>query len=147
MIRQDTNNTCRNNRPPSRRGFVLIGVVVVLAISLTLFGVWAQAAVRQHGRLRSQQLRLQAVRLAESGLARAMARRGADAQYTGETWSVPAPDLGTAYAAEVRIRIAPTREATALRFEATAEVPADSPRRAKITRRIEIPGPMLGGQL
>ena len=129
----------RGRHASRRAGFVIVVVVVLFAVSLALFGIWAQAAIGQHRRLRNEQLRLQAVRLAEAGVSRALARRAADPQYMKETWSVPASALGGPRAAEVRIRIEPTADDAALRVEATAEYPAGATRRAQITRRIEIP--------
>src|SRR5687768_5893813 len=89
------------------RGFVLVAVLVVFAISLTLFGVWARRAVGQHRRSRVEQVRLQAIRLAESGVRRAIVRQSADRNYKGEKWSVPPGVLDKARGAEVRIRVAP----------------------------------------
>ncbi len=124
-----------------RRGIALVAVIVLFAVSVTLFGLWAKAGVRERHRLASQQLRLQAERLAEAGVRRAMARRAADPQYQEETWSVPAESLEKKHAAEVRIRVLPTPDAAAVRYEATAVFPVGAVRHAEITKRIEIPNP------
>jgi hypothetical protein len=124
-----------------RHGVAIISVVVLFSISVTLFGVWAQMAIREHRRLESQHKQLQSLRLAEAGLRRAVARRAADPQYNAETWSVPAEQLGGAHAAEVRIRISQTADASALHYEATATFPVDAHRRAQVTKRIDIPAP------
>ena len=50
---------------------MLVTVIVVLSISLTLFGIWARAVLRERTRLASQQFQLQAARLAEAGVHRA----------------------------------------------------------------------------
>jgi Tfp pilus assembly protein PilX len=123
------------------RGFVLVAVLVVFAISLTLFGVWARGAVGQHRRSRVEQVRLQAVRLAESGVRRAIARKSADGNYKEEKWPVPAGMLDNSRAAEVRIRVEPTGDNSKLRIAATAEFPLGAVQRAQITRQIEIPRP------
>lgn len=130
----------------SRHGIVLIAVVALLAISLTLFGIWAQAAVRHQQRIRNQQYRVQAVRLAEAGVRRAVARRLADPQYETEVWRVPAEMLDKSHAAEVRIRVAAGGAAGTLQYEATAEFPAGAVRRAQITRRIETINPVTEDQ-
>jgi len=142
----ETHHTELRRRPLAgqRTGFVLVAVVVVFTIGLALFGVWAQAAVAQHRQLRNEQLRLQAVRLAEAGVGRALARRVADPQYVEETWSVPANVLDGNRAAEVRIRIEPAPDASAWRVEATAEFPAGALRRAKITKQVYIPKSTFG---
>ena len=126
------------------RGFVLVTVLVVFAISLTLFGVWARRAVGQHRRSRVEQVRLQAVRLAESGVRRAIARQAADRNYKEEQWSVPAGVLDNVRAAEVRIRVEPTGDNSKLRIAATAAFPLGVVQRAQITRKIEIPNPEPG---
>jgi Tfp pilus assembly protein PilX len=125
-------------------GFVLVAVLVVFVISLTLFGVWARWAVGQHRRSRVEQVRLQAVRLAESGVRRALARQAIDDNYAEEKWAVPAGVLDKARAAEVRIRVEPTVDNARLRFTATAEFPLGVVQRAQITRQIEIPRPEPG---
>jgi hypothetical protein len=136
----------RNRIAASRRGIVLIAVVSLFAISLTLFGVWAKAAVEQQARFHSQQYRVQAVRLAEAGVRRAVARRLADPQYENETWQIPAEMLDTSYAAKVQIRVAKGGAARALLYQATAEYPAGVARRAQITRRIETLNPATGDE-
>jgi hypothetical protein len=122
----------------------MVAVIVVFAISMALFGLWAQSAVREHRRLAGHELRVQAGRLAEAGLQRAIARRAANAQYDGETWSIPAAVLGGAHAAEVRIRIAPAADAGRLRVEAVAEFPVGAVQRAQVTKHIDIPNQSSG---
>jgi hypothetical protein len=68
----------------------MVAVIVAFVISTALFGVWARLAVRAHRRLGDLELRMQAVRLAEAGIRRAIARRGADPRYDEEAWSVSA---------------------------------------------------------
>jgi Tfp pilus assembly protein PilX len=128
-------------RRTKSRGFVLVAVLAVLAISLTLFGIWARGAVGQHRRSRIEQTRMQAVRLAEAGIRRALAMRVSDSSYNEETWTVPADVLDGEHAAEVRIRVAPKADNSWLHFSATAEFPLGVVHRAQITRRVEIPNP------
>jgi Tfp pilus assembly protein PilX len=122
-------------------GFVLVAVLVVFVVSLTLFGVWARRAVGQHRRSRVEQVRLQAVRLAESGVRRALARQSVDLNYAQEKWAVPAGVLDKERPAEVRIRVEPAADNGKLRFTATAEFPAGIMQRAQVTRQIEITSP------
>ncbi len=129
-----------------RRGFALVSVLVLLVISVTLFGLWARTAVREHQQMASRELRLQADRLAAAGLRRALARRAADPAYRTETWSVPADALGGRHAAEVQLRVGPADDAAALRYEATAVLPVGAPRRVQITKRMEIPNPPSGDE-
>jgi Tfp pilus assembly protein PilX len=132
----------QRNRRAQPDGFVIIAVIVVFAISTTLFGVWASVAVRSHRQFANRQLRVQAVRLAEAGVRRAIARRQANPRYDNEVWSIAAADLGQGQAAEVRIGITPAADAARLNVEATAEFPVGAVRRATITKQVEIPNPI-----
>lgn len=127
------------------RGVVLVTVITVSAICLTLFGLWAQDAMRQHRRWQLLQLRPQAVRLAEAGVRRAIARLAADPTYKQETWRLTAGELRLNRAAEVHISVRPNGNKTDLVvIEATAEYPAGAVRRAQVTRRSEISGSSKG---
>lgn len=136
----------RTRRHAPHRGVVLIIVIVTTSISLVLFGMWAQNMVKEHRRFANQQYRLQATRLAEAGIRRAMARKLVDPQFQEETWSVPAESLGGTHAANVQIRAVPGDNATTVRYEATAQFPADAVRRAQITKEIEVPIPPSGNE-
>jgi Tfp pilus assembly protein PilX len=124
-----------------KRGVVLIAVLVLFAVSLTLFGLWSQAVIREHGRLATQQFRVQAVRLAEAGLERAVSIRATDAKYADDVWSVPAAQLDKTHAAQVRIHVTPASDAGGIRYEATAEFPVGVPRRVQVTKSVTIPNP------
>ena len=126
------------------RGFVLVAVIVVLALAMALFGLWAQAAIREHRWLDGEALRLEAGRLAESGVARGIARRAVDPDYASETWQVPAAELNGHHAAKVQIRITPAD--AALRVAVTADFPAGAVRRARVTKQVEIPNPAPGDE-
>jgi hypothetical protein len=121
------------------RGVALVAVLVVFGVSLLLFGLWSRSITRDHRSLTTQQFRIQADRLAEAGLERAIAARTANANYTDEVWSVPAAQLNNKHAAQVRIRVAPGSTAGHIRYEATAEFPAGAVHRAQITKSAEIP--------
>jgi hypothetical protein len=125
----------------SRPGIVLVAVIAVFAISLMLFGLWARAAVQQQQQMRSQQYRAQAVRLAEAGVRRAIARRAADAQYTEELWPVPADMLDQIHSAQVQIKVIVAEDADTIDYKATAEFPAGAVRHAQVTRHMETSRP------
>jgi type II secretory pathway component PulK len=131
-------------RAKDKRGFVLVTVVAIMAMSMALFGLWARAVVIEHRRLDVQQFRMQAVRLAEAGLRRAAALRAVNPQYVSETWRVSATELDQLHDAEVSIRVIPAAEGQNLAIESTAQFPASADRRAQSTKRIEIPNPHPG---
>jgi Tfp pilus assembly protein PilX len=128
-----------NCKATRKRGIVLVAVLVLVSVSLTLFGLWSQAVIRQHRITANQQFRLQAVQLAEAGLGRAVLLRAGDAKYADEVWSVPAAELDATHAGQVRIRVTPTSNARGVRYEATAEFPVGALHRAQITKSVEIP--------
>jgi Tfp pilus assembly protein PilX len=128
-------------RANRKRGVVLIAVLVLFAVSLTLFGLWSQSVIREHSRLATQQFRVQAGRLAEAGLQRAVSRRATDTKYADEVWTVAATELDKTHTAQVRIHVTPASDTSGIRYEATAEFPVGVPRRVQITKSVIIPNP------
>lgn len=124
-----------NNRR-TRPGFVLVTVIVVIVLALTLFGVWAKSAISQRRGLDGIAARMQAERLAESGVARAIERLAAAPDYTGETWSIPADELQRRDSAEVRIQVRTSGDE--VRISATADFPAGDARRARVTKQVDV---------
>lgn len=130
----------------SRRGMVLVIVIVTMSICVVLFGLWARNLVSEQRRSVNQQYQMQAARLAEAGLRRVIARRRANPEFQDETWSVSAASLGGRHAATVQLRAVPTGGTTAIRYEATARYPADAIRRAQVTKHVEVPAPTAEGE-
>lgn len=128
--------TLRNRR---RHGIVIVAVVVLLAVAMTLFGIWAKSALRGQRLLRQRALDVQARRLAEAGIWRVAAQLSRDAKFSGETWSVPAESLGGPYAASVEIRVEPADDHANALVRATAEHPAGAVHRARHTLSRTVP--------
>jgi hypothetical protein len=143
MNRRLTRPSCHSRF--DRRGAVLVAVIVAVTISLALFTLWAQSIVRDKVQMANQQLRMQAVRLAEAGIQRARARRNVDPEYVGETWTVAPEELGGNRGAMVRILVSTEPQAAVTHIAVTAEYPVGSIRRAQITKRIEVPTKANGG--
>lgn len=88
----------------SRRGGALVIALVLLTVA-SLLGVVVVRSVIAHARqLQRTPWRLQAEALAEAGLNRAAVQLRASPDYAGETWQIPAADLGEHFAARVDIR-------------------------------------------
>jgi hypothetical protein len=102
--------------------------------------------VQEHRRFAERQYRVQATRLAEAGLQRALARRTADAAFNSETWNVPAESFGGSQAGVVQIRVVTESAAGKQRYEATAQFPAGAVRRAQITKRFEVSAASTEGE-
>jgi hypothetical protein len=130
--------TIRRVRP----GFVLVAIVVMITLAMGLYGLWAKAAIAQHRSLDGEALRMQAERLAESGVARAIDRHAADPDYSGETWSIRVEELYGRGPAEVRIRVQTTGDE--YHVSVTADFPAGTVRRARVTKDIDIISPTPG---
>lgn len=98
---------CRGGgaRPCSRRrGGALIIALVLLTVA-SLLGVVVVRSVIAHARqLQRTPWRMQAEALVEAGLNRAAVQLATAPNYPGETWLIPAADLGDRFAARVEIR-------------------------------------------
>ena len=119
-------------RAPRRRGALMAAVLVLLLVSSMLILAWAKSVATTHRQMRVQQWRVQADLLAESALERAAAMLRRDAAYNGETWQVPAADLGGTYSGEAIITVdAPEGEPNSRNVRVQAFFPADSDQRAQ----------------
>lgn len=113
-----------STRSPSRRGSILLIAMVCLLVMMTMFGALLQMAHASRQQVRRDVLRSQARWLAESGASRAAAALRNDARYTGETWNVPASDLGGHQGARVTIVV---RNEAGRAIDVVAEYPVDDP--------------------
>jgi len=95
-----------------RGGAVLVIAIACIAVASVIFLAILKTAVAERGAMRTLQWREQAGWLVESGLERAAARLTADPAYPGETWKIPAGQLGLGQvdAAVVRIAVEPVGE-------------------------------------
>jgi type II secretory pathway component PulK len=121
------------NTTPTRRGMVLVLVLVCLAVAASLVIVATRRAVTADRGAQTEVENLQAVWLAESGLERASARLAADSAYTGETWSIPAAELDGRHAGKVVTTVRPTPDKPQRR---TVRVEADFPDHPQFRVRI-----------
>jgi len=88
-----------------RRGAVLVMVLVCMMVALVILTSLVKLAAAGRRMTDRQAWQVQASWLAESGLERAAWRLAADADYTGETWTLSADQLAAADAAVVRIEV------------------------------------------
>lgn len=122
----------------TRRGIALAPALVCLVLVGLLCAAVLRTAHIQRGLVASEEHRLQAEWLAESGLARAAARLGTDPDYTGETWEVAAKALGGNDAGVVRIAVKPMeKSAGRRRVRVEADYPrGEAPRRARHSKQL-----------
>lgn len=130
------------HRRRARRGLVsAVALVTLLVVGLIGFAL-LRVAVARRGAVRAEERRLQASALAESALDRAAARLAADPAYAGETWEIPAGDLGGRGTARVVIRVGPAADAPGRLISVQADYPADSTLRARRSRSLVVAAPM-----
>ncbi len=135
-----------------RRGVTLVAVLLCLFIVMLLGAALLKIALAQRGINRDLERSMQAEWLVESGLERALARITADRDYTGETWSISATDLGLSEeglpgnsaqkpltAGVVTIVVdRPAAETNRRRIRVQADYPRDEPRRSRHSQEISL---------
>ena len=124
LIRQDTGPASSGSAP--RRAAVTVLVLVCLVVIALIGGTLLRTGLAQRRRIRAEERRLQAGWLAEAGLERAAARLDEDPAYRGETWEVPAAELGGPWPATVTIAVEPVAARPGRR---SVRVQADYPNR------------------
>jgi Tfp pilus assembly protein PilX len=87
---------------------VTVAVLVCLVVAAMIGGALLRTGLVQRRRIQMEERRLQALWLAESGLERAAARLADAHDYRGETWEVPAADLGGPWPGTVTIAVETT---------------------------------------
>jgi hypothetical protein len=110
-----------------RRGAILAVALATLLVVMLLAGVVLRSYLHAHRQLRHEQDQLQAEWLAESALARAIARHKQDAAYAGEIWQIELPrSAGQPAPGVAKIKIIPpAAPAMELKIEIEAQFPAD----------------------
>lgn len=97
-------------RSKHRRGSVMVVVIVALMVVLALGAALVRAGMMQSRQQLLEERREQAAWLAESGFERAYAGLKTSPEYRGETWKIPASELGDRAAGLVEISVAAVPE-------------------------------------
>jgi type II secretory pathway pseudopilin PulG len=132
---------------PRRRGLTAVAVLVCLIVIAIISGALLKVGIAHRDQVRSQEHKLQAEWLAQSGIDRALARLAAKPDYTGETWELATGDLDlpaasspqTAPAAVVVIKVERPpgpRGSEARLIKVQADYPPDLPRRVRHSLQI-----------
>ena len=120
------------SKRPARRGLALVPALVCLLLVTMLCAGMLRLSRTRRGVARDEERRVQAEWLAESGAARASARLSADGGYRGETWEIPARDLGETAAGRVTIVVKTVEKSPGLRrVRVESEYPSGVSHRAK----------------
>ncbi len=125
------------SRRPQRRGLALLMAIACVAMLVLVFGSLMKLGFAGRAQVRSEERRLRAAWLAESGLERAWAKLSTDPDYRGESWELSAETLDGKDAAIVRIVVEPRGDD--LRVTSRADYPHKSTTRARQTRTAFFP--------
>ena len=126
-------------RRSRRRASVLLVILVCFVVASAMFLMLARQALAERRAAEVQLWAAQARWIAEAAVERAAARLGGDAKYAGETWKIPAAEIGGKEAALARIHVEPVAgrpDRRLLRIE--ADYPDDPVHRARSTKQITI---------
>jgi hypothetical protein len=119
-----------------RRGGLAVVVLVCLLIAGMVLGSLLKLAMLQDRQSERDAWRVQAGRLADSGLSRAASRLTADPNYAGETWQIH-PDQLDGQGATIVIHVENDGAGARRRLvSAEATFPSAGPEQARQTRQI-----------
>jgi len=122
-------------------------VIVFTVVLVAIVGGLLRLLVAEQRQMRRHAHELQSVWLARSGIERAMARLDESADYAGETWNIPADQIGGASAGKVVIHVEPFQgQPSRRRVRATADFPDDPVRRHRHTQQVLV-DLRVGGEL
>ncbi len=134
MTESSIRNRSSNGR---RRGLASVAVLSVLFIVALIAAALLKVAFARRVELGMEERCVQAAWLAESGVDRAVARLASSGDYAGESWVIPAEELGGRGAGSVSIKvekIADRPDRRKVRVE--ADYPVESSRRARQAREL-----------
>ncbi|MDB5337330.1 MAG: hypothetical protein JWN70_2949 [Planctomycetaceae bacterium] len=127
----------RSPLPKRHRGAVSVWAIVCLVLVAALSASLAKLAIAGSRRMIQERRRVQADWLVQSGWSLALSQIGKNPAYTGESWEIPAVELGGADAGRVTIEVtAPAADAPEgkHKLHVVAEFPAGSDRKVRVTR-------------
>jgi type II secretory pathway component PulK len=122
-----------------RCGMALIAALVALAVTSAVFaGILAGAATLRR-QVRTHREQAQVRYLVDAGIQRAIARLRDSSSYRGETWLVPADQLGGSSPAEVVIQLSEREnDPEKIEIAVRAEYPQNEFRRVRESRTVTV---------
>jgi type II secretory pathway pseudopilin PulG len=128
-------NVTTRQKPP--RGMTAVAVLICLIVVTMISGALLRVGLTHRDQVRSQEQRLQAEWLAESGIQRAIARLASDPKYPGETWEIGAKELDSTEPASIAITIdRPPDTPRRVSVRVRADYPRDLPHRSRHSKKI-----------
>lgn len=104
-MRSSANSQLSLGRTTSRKGSVLVIVMICLLLISLLMSSLLKSALLQRRQIIREQNRVQAEWILESALERAAQQRLENNEYKGEVWEISPMDLGTRYAGSAEITL------------------------------------------
>ena len=129
----------KNRCTHARRGALALIAMIALLLVSVIGASLLQSAVAMRRQTEREQWRLQAAWLAESALDRAAAKLRASPEYSGETWTLTAEDLGGLDGAVVTIKVNAAADRLERRIvSVVAHYPPDADQRAQAEKESSI---------
>jgi len=110
-------------RSNERSGAVIIAALVCLLVVMAILGTMLRGTLRNYRYMRSERDLRQTELLLQGGSDRAVNRLANDANYRGETWSLPSDAIAGGGDGRVTIEITPATDKAAGNAKVLAEYP------------------------
>ncbi len=130
----------RRQRPTRRRrrAAVLAATLVCVLVVMAMLGHMLLAVVQSGRQLHVERNRRQCDLLLQAGVSRATLRRAQDADYRGETWSLPSAEILGSGDGQVTIEFSPGENSQPARLHVIAEYPTGSERSVRRSRTVSL---------
>jgi hypothetical protein len=125
-------------RHNKRRGAVIVAALVCLLIVVALLSALLTGTLRERRQLPLQRDLRQCELLVDAGIERAAYRLANDADYRGETWSVPADDAVGLAEGQVTIAVSRPAEDQPWQASIVAEYPLGGERSVRRSRSVSL---------
>ena len=126
-------------RTHSRRAALVLVVMVCLLLVTMIGGSLMKVGLTHRRQTRHEQIRQQAVWLAESAVERAVARSKQDAEYSGEEWVLAGTDAVNGKEAMIRISVTKSDDNANRRIvTVVADYPRDNDQRVRISKQVAV---------
>lgn len=117
------NRAFARTRSNKRSGAVIIAALVCLLVVMAILGAMLRGTLRNFRQMRSERDLRQTELLLQAGSERAVNRLANDANYRGETWSLPSDEVAGSGDGRVTIEITPATGKAAGNAKVLAEYP------------------------
>ncbi len=121
-----------------RRAAILLIVLGCFVVAAGLLASLMQNAFLARAQSDARHHEMQASWLAESAVARARSQLAANAEYRGETWTIPAAELSAAKGGVVQILVTPLEDISRWQIEVISDYPDHPEQRVRKRRQVVI---------